>query len=66
VDILFNATGLPWRGASHSVKDSLQVFVSYSHKDEVLRDSLDADISALKSGGVIELWCDRAIEAGAE
>jgi hypothetical protein len=44
----------------------LQAFVSYSHKDESLRSALDAHLSGLVSQGVIELWNDRAIEAGSE
>lgn len=43
-----------------------QAFVSYSHKDESLRAALDAHLSGLVSQGVIQLWHDRAIEAGAE
>ena len=44
----------------------LQAFVSYSHRDDTLRSALDAHLSGLVSEGVLELWHDRAIEAGAE
>ena len=45
---------------------SLQVFISYSHKDEELREELDIHLSNLKRQGKIQAWHDRAIEAGAE
>src|SRR5689334_14575040 len=42
----------------------LRAFVSYSHKDEALRATLDAHLASLVSQGVLELWHDRVIEAG--
>lgn len=44
----------------------IAVFVSYSHKDEDLREELDVHLSNLKRQGKISAWNDRAIEAGAE
>lgn len=44
----------------------VKLFVSYSHKDEVLRDALETHLSLLKSQGVIQVWYDRKIGAGAE
>lgn len=43
-----------------------QVFFSYCHKDEELRDRLEAHLSMLKRDGVIETWHDRRITAGDE
>jgi hypothetical protein len=42
------------------------LFFSYSHKDEALRDQLDAQFAILKRQGVIEAWHDRRIGAGEE
>lgn len=44
----------------------VRVFISYSHKDEELREELDAHLSNLKRQGKIAAWHDRAIEAGEE
>lgn len=43
-----------------------KVFFSYSHKDEGLRDQLEAHLAQLKNQGLIESWHDRRIVAGAE
>lgn len=42
------------------------VFFSYSHKDEVLRDQLETQLAMLKRQGIIETWHDRRIGAGQE
>jgi TIR domain len=44
----------------------IDVFVSYSHKDNDLRAELDAHLSLLKHQRKIAAWHDRMIEAGAE
>ena len=44
----------------------VEVFFSYSHRDEDLRDELAKHLSILQRRGVIDAWHDRAIEAGAE
>lgn len=44
----------------------LRLFYSYSHKDETLRQRLDAHLKLLQRQKVIEVWHDRAIEAGQE
>lgn len=44
----------------------LEVFISYSHKDDDLREELDIHLSNLKRQGKIAAWHDRAIEAGNE
>jgi TIR domain len=45
---------------------SINVFISYSRKDENLREELDVHLSNLKRQGKIEAWHDRAIEAGVD
>jgi TIR domain len=42
------------------------VFFSYSHKDEALRDRLEVHLTMLKREGIIETWHDRRITAGDE
>ncbi|MDJ0703627.1 MAG: SUMF1/EgtB/PvdO family nonheme iron enzyme [Leptolyngbyaceae cyanobacterium MO_188.B28] len=44
----------------------IKVFVSYSHKDESLRDELGIHLSSLVNRKVIEIWHDRQIMAGQE
>ncbi|XXT19445.1 toll/interleukin-1 receptor domain-containing protein [Sorangium sp. So ce429] len=45
--------------------DPVRVFFSYSHKDEYLRDELEAHLAVLKHQGVISGWHDRRISPGA-
>ena len=45
---------------------AVQVFYSYSHKDEALRDALETHLALMKWQNVIETWHDRKITAGAE
>jgi hypothetical protein len=44
----------------------ISLFISYSHKDEKLRQSLDDHLAALQRQGVIQPWHDRKIMAGQE
>lgn len=44
----------------------VNVFFSYSHKDEDLRNELEIHLAALKRQGVINTWHDRRIAAGDE
>ena len=44
----------------------IEVFFSYSHKDEELRDELEKHLSILKHRGLISAWHDRKIGAGEE
>lgn len=44
----------------------IKVFVSYSHKDEDLRDALERHLALLKNEGTISIWYDRKILAGQE
>ena len=45
---------------------AVEVFYSYSHEDEELRDELEKHLSILKRHGVITGWHDRKIGAGRE
>jgi hypothetical protein len=42
------------------------VFISYSHRDEDLKEELEVHLSALKRQSKIKPWQDRVIEAGTE
>jgi len=44
----------------------IEVFFSYSHKDEELRDELAKHLKLLQRQGVIQAWHDRNITAGSE
>jgi hypothetical protein len=44
----------------------LEIFYSYSHKDEDLRNELAAHLSLLARSGLIIAWHDRKIGAGEE
>jgi hypothetical protein len=44
----------------------INLFFSYSHKDESLRDELDKHLSILKRQSIIDTWHDRRISAGSE
>jgi len=44
----------------------INLFFSYSHKDETLRNELDKHLSILKRKGIINAWHDRCILAGSE
>ena len=44
----------------------IEVFISYSRKDEKFRSQLVATLASLLRQGVISLWHDREITAGAE
>jgi TIR domain len=43
-----------------------KVFISYSHKDEALRDQLEVQLAMLKRQGLIDTWHDRRMKAGEE
>jgi hypothetical protein len=45
---------------------AIEVFFSYAHEDEKLRDQLEKHLSLLKRQGVITGWHDRKIGAGKE
>jgi hypothetical protein len=45
---------------------SIEIFYSYSHEDEALRDELEKHLKLLKRQGYISTWHDRRIIAGQE
>ena len=45
---------------------AIEVFFSYSHKDENLREELEKHLKVLQRQGVIKAWNDRRISAGSE
>jgi tetratricopeptide (TPR) repeat protein len=45
---------------------AIEVFFSYSHRDEELRDELSKHLALLKRQGIITAWHDRKIGAGKE
>jgi len=47
-------------------RDAIQIFLSYSHKDEALREELEAHLSPLKRLNFINAWHDRKIMPGAD
>jgi internalin A len=47
-------------------KKELNLFYSYSHKDETLRNDLETHLKILERRGLIQSWHDRMIEAGDE
>ena len=44
--------------------EGVKLFISYSHRDETLREQLDKHLAPLKGRKVIEAWHDRQIQAG--
>jgi hypothetical protein len=47
-------------------KQPIEIFYSYSHKDEKLRSRLEVHLSLLKQEGLVKTWHDRQIGAGKE
>ena len=45
---------------------AIEVFFSYSHKDDNLREELEKHLKVLQRQGVIKAWNDRRIAAGSE
>ena len=52
--------------SSEAKNEPVRVFISYSHKDEQLRNDLETHLKLLQRQGLIESWQDRQIEAGDE
>jgi small GTP-binding protein len=44
----------------------LKIFVSYSHKDEKLKDELMTMLAGMQRRGIVDTWQDRRIEPGDE
>ena len=49
-----------------SPTSAVEVFYSYSHADETLRNALEKHLKALQRQGLITQWHDRRIDAGTE
>lgn len=47
-------------------KHAIEVFYSYAHQDEALRNQLDQHLVALRQQGLISGWHDRKINAGTD
>jgi hypothetical protein len=47
--------------ATQSTATPIEVFYSYAHEDEKLRDKLEKHLSSLKSEGAVTCWHDRRI-----
>jgi TIR domain len=52
--------------APSPANEPIEVFISYSHQDEALKDELCVHLANLTHQGKIKPWQDRAIEAGTE
>ena len=52
--------------AAPTAADPIEIFISYSHKDEDLKDELYIHLANLTRQGKIRPWQDRAIETGTE
>jgi len=47
-----------------SIMPGINVFISYSHKDELIKEELENHFSGLRRNGLINDWNDRMIQAG--
>ena len=45
-------------------KDKLNIFLSYAHEDEKMKEELDKSLVALRRGGKIKVWQDRQLIGG--
>lgn len=54
----------PRKRSSLAENQKAAVFISYSHKDETLRNELETHLKILQRIGWVDLWQDRKIEAG--
>lgn len=51
--------------ATPAAKGPIEIFFCYAHEDEPFRQALEKRLSVLKRQGVISIWHDREISAGA-
>ncbi|AKG23906.1 TIR domain-containing protein [Calothrix sp. 336/3] len=51
---------------NNASNDAVEVFFSYAHEDEKMRNDLEKHLSLLKRQGIITGWHDRKISAGRE
>ncbi|MFL6215109.1 MAG: toll/interleukin-1 receptor domain-containing protein [Blastocatellia bacterium] len=52
--------------ADEALNQAIEIFYSYSHRDERLRKQLEDHLSVLQRRGLIAGWHDRDIDAGTE
>src|SRR5262249_16955345 len=45
---------------------ALSLFISYSHKDDAMREKLDTHLAVVKRQRVFDVWHDRRITGGRE
>lgn len=55
-------TARPWKDAS--ARRPARMFVSYSHKDERHRETLESHLKVLSRAGLLDVWHDRRIDPG--
>jgi hypothetical protein len=60
-----NSNGIAVESQGRS-SSSIEVFFSYSHEDEELRNELEKHLALLKRQGVISIWHDRCVAPGQE
>lgn len=51
---------------SDHINQPVEVFYSYSHKDEEFKDELEKHLKLLQRQGFVSTWHDRKIDAGTE
>jgi internalin A len=73
LDVLELLNGVDLKGTRKPLKEDqktekkgLKIFLSYSHKDETLREELGTHLKILQRQGLIEVWHDRQIIPGEE
>lgn len=62
VELAANVGTIP----DQATEKQIEIFFSYSHKDEKLRDKLADHLSIMKRNGIIQEWYDRKITGGTE
>src|SRR5262249_27443998 len=51
---------------TNTMEECIEIFISYAHQDEPLRQHLEKHLSGLRRQGIINIWHDRQIKAGEE
>lgn len=65
VSFIAHARACLAQGNYHQIGNRMAIiFFSYSHKDEVFRNELEAHLALLKHEGLVDAWHDRRIIAG--
>ncbi|AUX42963.1 WD repeat-containing protein [Sorangium cellulosum] len=61
---MFDLMALDHRKKPLTRASPIRLFFSYSHRDEALRDELEAHLAVLKREGLVQSWHDRHVAAG--